>query len=96
MRLLQGKALSERLDEGVGMLDLQAFLELDRIVGRNDNALFSFTPTITGENELSILDFRHDLVAVAVEINGLGNVVLPDDLNLRGPLFLGVGFCCHR
>ena len=93
MRLLQRKPLSEGLDKRVGMLDLQAVHEPERILRRNDQALpllRVFAPAETGEDVPSVLHLRDDAVAVAVEISRLGDFLLPYDLDFRRPLLLGV------
>ena len=90
---LEGEPFSQGFDEGVIMFDLQAVLELDSVIRGNNYALTLFRvviPSVPCENKLPVLNLCHDAVAVTVEIGGLRNVVLPNDLDLRRSLLLDV------
>ena len=93
MCFLQGEPSSERLDEGVGVLDLEAVHKTESVLLGKDDALYLgrvFIPSATAQDILTVFHFGHDAVLVALEIDGFGDILLPGDLNLRRPHFLCV------
>ena len=93
VRFLQGEPPSEGLDEGVGILDLEAVHQPAGVLRGDYKALALggiLVPAKAGEDVFAVLHLRYDGVVVALEISGFRNVLLPKDFNDRGFLLFDV------
>ena len=97
VRLLQGEALAEALEEGLVVFDLEAVHELAGVVRGDDEAFARLGITPAGaaaeEDELAVLHLRYDLVAVAVEIGRFENVPVLGHPDFGGLDILDVRLC---